>query len=84
MEKAVKRWAQSLKIKPIKRKEIEGYDKDGRFVGDGEEICVRLLMGERMPGYGYYTGVWNIRKPDGSELYESIPEAKGMREAKII
>lgn len=83
MEKAVKRWAQSLEIKPVKRKEIEGYDKDGRFVGDAEEICVRLLMGERT-NYGYYTGLWDIRKPDGSELYESIPEAKGMREANII
>ena len=83
MTSAVKRMAVVLRRKVRKLPFVDGY-RDGKFVGDKEDVCIRMLMGEELPGYGYYTGVWDIRRPDGSELYEAIPEAKGMREAHII
>ena len=83
MVNAVNRMLGVLKRKARGLPEVDGY-AEGKFVGDKEDVCIRMLLGEELPGYGYYTGVWDIRKPDGSELYEAIPEARGMREANII
>lgn len=77
-----------LNKKPPKPKDPSGY-KDGKLIADKEKICMRLLMaangmGKPVKEYGYYVGLWNIRNPDGTELFESIPEVRGMREARII
>ena len=82
MIRVIDRMIKELSLEPPELSDPEGY-KDGKIVGDAEEICLRLLMGDRT-SYEYYTGVWDIRDPDGEPVWEWIPEAKGMREARII
>ena len=88
MTDAVKRVLKELSQARPKLVDPEGY-RDGKLIADKDEICMRLLMaangmGEPVKEYGYYVGLRNIRNPDGTELFESIPEARGMREAGII
>lgn len=82
MTKIIKKMVNSLTIESPRVVDPEGYSK-GRIVGDKEEICLNLLMGD-MTSWEYYTGLWDIRYPDGTPVWECIPEAKGMREANII
>ena len=82
MTKIIKKMVKSLTIEVPGVVEPEGYC-GGKIVGDKEEICLNLLMGDRT-SYEYYTGVWDIRYPDGEPVWEWIPEAKGMREAGVL
>ena len=82
MVKVIENMIKELSVVAPELEDPEGY-RDGKIVGDAEEICMALLMGDRT-SVEYYTGMWDIRYPDGTPVWEWIPEAKGMREANII
>lgn len=82
MTKVIERMIKELSLEPPELSDPKGY-KDGKIVGDAEEICLNLLMGD-MTSWEYYTGLWDIRYPDGTPVWEWIPEAKGMREAEVL
>ena len=80
--KIIEKMINNLTIESPVVVEPKGYC-GGKIVGDKEEICLNLLMGD-MTSWEYYTGLWDIRYPDGTPVWEWIPEAKGMREAGVL
>ena len=88
MTDVIKRMIDTLSPSRVELTDPEGY-KDGRITGDKEQICVDLLLAsqgliEPVPSLEYYVGKWDIRYPDGTPLWEHIPEAKGMYDAGVL